>query len=134
MPAPLCVIGSEGIYDIPSLLATHAEIPAYEEFITSAFGANPRDWVEASPNTSVEKAAWQEARLCVLSHSEEDELVERGQWELMEERIKREGEGEGKYVFLGARGRHDEVWRGGEALAVVIGRALELLEGSREES
>jgi len=132
IPAPLCVIGSEGIYDFAALIKSYQSIPFYVEFITSAFGTKESFWKEASPASSSSKtAAWQEAIVVIISHSPEDELVDQNQADLMLGRIKSYWDEEKKglpfFMPIPATGHHDEVWKDGEVLAQVISKSLEVL-------
>lgn len=119
LPVPRCVIGSEGIYDIPSLLERNRH-PFYRDFVTSAFGDDEDVWTAVSPTTARggPTKLWEKAGVLLISHSEDDEYVEKEQSVDMLERIKREGR-DGEYVE--ARGRHDEVHERGGELARVIG-------------
>lgn len=133
IPPPLMIIGSEGIYDFDTLLRTHSSIPVYRDFITRAFGDDESEWREISPaSATTREAAWQRAKVVVVSHSPDDELVDQVQADLMVEGVKRylgegeEGRGEPFCVEVPAKGRHDEVWEEGEELARVVGRSLEI--------
>ncbi|KAK3067178.1 hypothetical protein LTR53_016099, partial [Teratosphaeriaceae sp. CCFEE 6253] len=132
---PLAILGVEGLYDLPALVAYHAEEPAYRDFVTNAFGpAAPGVWEAASPTSGQYGGSWDGGRLVVLAHSRGDELVEWEQVALMERALKAQGWGEGseeerRVEVLELRGRHDQVWEEGEELARAIGVAV---EGVRE--
>ncbi|KFY42270.1 hypothetical protein V494_02489, partial [Pseudogymnoascus sp. VKM F-4513 (FW-928)] len=76
LPVPRCILGSEGIYDIPSLVARNSH-PAYREFVTAAFGDDESAWVAASPllahrDRDAKDRLWEEVGIVFISHSEED--------------------------------------------------------------
>lgn len=48
-PLPVGIVGVEGIYDIDLLLHDYSNVPAYREFIESAFGDFRNTWLSASP-------------------------------------------------------------------------------------
>ncbi|OBT65069.1 hypothetical protein VE03_05209 [Pseudogymnoascus sp. 23342-1-I1] len=124
VPVPRCVVGSEGIYDIPALVERNQH-PFYREFVTAAFGVDEGVWAAASPRLAAagEGAVpklWEKAGAVVVSHSEGDEYVEMAQSLEMLERVKktkREGQ---EVLFVEAVGRHDEVHEKGGELARVI--------------
>ncbi|KFY70699.1 hypothetical protein V498_10262, partial [Pseudogymnoascus sp. VKM F-4517 (FW-2822)] len=98
LPVPSVIIGSEGIYDIPSLLERNSH-PIYREFIISAFGEAEEMWGAASPRLAAsggeEPRLWEKAGVVTISHSEEDEYVEMAQSVDMLERVEgREIEGQ----------------------------------------
>lgn len=131
IPVPVVALGSEGIYDFETLVKTHESIQDYLNFITAAFGSSEAVWKDASPASSTTKtAAWQEATLVVISHSPEDELVDQIQADLMEQRIKRywdeEKRGVPLYIPVPATGKHDDVWKTGDGLALVISQTLDI--------
>ncbi|KAF1356931.1 Alpha/Beta hydrolase protein [Delphinella strobiligena] len=140
---PLAVVGLEGIYDIPALIAYHSTRPhsdIYDAFTHSAFGERYQSvegervdvWGRASP-TQGDYERLGEGVLVVLAHSREDELVEWEQVELVRGVLEQQGWGRGgrRLEMLELRGRHDEVWEeGGEvarAVEVAVGRSVEVL-------
>lgn len=132
IPAPLCALGSEGIYDFVTLIKTHESIPDYLDFITSAFGSSESVWAEASPaSSSTKTAAWQQATVVVISQSPEDQLVDQIQADLMLQKVKSYWDEEKKglpfYMPVPATGNHDDVWKTGDGLALVISKALDIL-------
>lgn len=132
IPPPLCALGSEGIYDLATLFRTHESEAFYRDFVTRAFGFSESLWTEASPALSNTKtAAWQQATVVVISHSPEDELVDQIQADLMLQRVKSYWDEEKKglpfYMPVPATGKHDDVWKTGDGLALVISKALEIL-------
>lgn len=122
LPVPRCIIGSEGIYDIPSLLERNRH-PFYRGFVVSAFGDDGAVWTAVSPTTARKGPTklWEKTGVLLISHSEEDEYVEKEQSVDMLERIKREVREGQEMSYVEARGRHDEVHEKGGELARIIG-------------
>lgn len=119
---PIAVLGLEGIYDIPELIAYHKTRPYYEiydAFTHSAFGPRMQPlvgsevdvWSAASPITGLYLDTWRNGRLVVLAHSHEDELVEWEQMELIKKAVEKQGWGtaERKLSILELHGKHDQV-------------------------
>lgn len=120
VPRPRCVVGSEGIYDLPALVERNQH-PFYREFVVSAFGDDEAAWVEASPRRAAAGSKlWEKAGLLLISHSDEDEYVEKAQSLDMLERIQATKTDAQDAVYVPAEGRHDEVHEKGEELARVI--------------
>ncbi len=129
IPQPLCIVGSEGIYDLSELVESH-EDPYYRQFVVSAFGSDEAAWRTASPFSSQDPALWQKAKTIIISHSDEDELVGEMQAELMLERIHRTADCQSR--FIPAIGQHDEIWEEGHELARIVIEALEAIEPAPE--
>ncbi len=129
LPQPACVLGISGIYDLDAFIISHSEIPAYRMLIENAF-PNKSLWEEASPNKSrlPETAKWQDARLIIISHSGDDELVEEAQASYMLERARLAPNSKEKVHFLPATGAHDEIWQSGHILAGLITKSVEILQ------
>jgi kynurenine formamidase len=127
IPIPLGVLGVEGIYNIPELVKTYESIPAYREFVENAFGRDEMMWENASPACSKNFAAWEKAKAVVIAHSDEDELLNRVQADVMMKRLHQSISCRDKSHYFPATGRHDEIWKDGHELARLIENALALL-------
>lgn len=125
VPQPACIIGSEGIYDLPSLVKHHDHVPFYRQFIVAAFGNVEKAWVEASPYTANKQAIWANTRTLMISHSEEDDLVDKGQSTRMLERLADTPEWHGQSRYVPVAGTHDETWKEGTELARIILEGLD---------
>lgn len=116
---PVAIVGIEGIYDIPALLSSHEDSPAYRDFVLNAMASKDID--SASPAVAGDfDASWEEGRLVVLAHSPDDELVEGLQTELMCKALVGQGWDDGgkrgrAVRMVELKGAHDEVWQTGEA-------------------
>jgi kynurenine formamidase len=126
---PLAVVGLEGLYDLPLLVTNHKDVPEYRDFVTNAFG--PHGWDAVSPTAGDYEESWPDGKLVVLGHSNDDSLVESGQWERMKEVL--EGQGwkeESKarnVVHFECKGDHDEVWETGDAARAIEFAVKELI-------
>jgi kynurenine formamidase len=127
IPIPVGVLGVEGIYDIPKLVLDYKNIPAYRKFVENAFGLDEVIWENASPTRSTTPAAWEKARAIVIAHSDEDELLNKMQADLMMNRLYQSTSCRDKSHFFPATGRHDEIWKEGHELARLIENTLALL-------
>lgn len=87
------IICLEGIYDLYELAD---EYPAYEEFITQAFGAREH-WAAATPS-------WSSPVSALLVWSSEDELLSERQVKLCQAKMKH------SELLTGPLGKHDEVF------------------------
>ena len=81
------MIGIKGIDRIPAILQQYADIAVYQEFIEIAFGKDSKTWETASPALGP-RGIWTDARLIIISHSKNDEMVEMSQSTLMLEHFK----------------------------------------------
>ncbi len=128
LPQPACVFGISGIYDLEAFIEAHRNIPAYRTLIENAF-PDKSLWEEASPTKShlSKSAKWQNARAVIVSHSDEDELVETAQASCMLERARKAPSANGKVHFLPATGAHDEIWQSGHILASLIIKSIEII-------
>ncbi|KAL9092267.1 MAG: hypothetical protein Q9165_004441 [Trypethelium subeluteriae] len=141
-PVPRVVVPVEAITDLPKLVAAHAEQKMYEDFVVGAFSEERQVWEEASPTRGAYKGEkWRDAKLVILAHSREDELVEWEQCDLLLDVLKAQGwkeksiqieaggdVGEEPAVrVLELRGKHDETWEDGKELARAINVAVERL-------
>lgn len=131
---PLGVLGVAGLYDLTGLQAHHPNVPIYRELLENAFG--PNNWDHASPAYWLEelgslKETWQNGRLAVVAHSEDDELVEREQiltmWEVLTGSRNASVARRDELVWL--RGTHDQLWSQGTELASLIMKAVDWLVG-----
>ncbi|KAI5274157.1 alpha/beta-hydrolase [Aureobasidium subglaciale] len=123
---PAALLGIEGIYDIPALVATHTH-PAYREFVTAAFGEDEKTWISASP-ANISLRNWEGNVMLVQSNV--DELVDMQQTDSMVEALVMGGwqrststvkENKGKQVSkVIINCLHDEVWEKGTDLARAI--------------
>lgn len=133
---PMAILGTEGIYDVRLLRDTHKHITAYQEFSEGAFGCDESAWDAASPAAKGEdglsgvERGWKSGLVAIVAHSEEDNLVDRGQANAMAdvldkwEEQKREDR---RVVRLVLKGEHDEPWRKGDELARAIAMTIQYL-------
>lgn len=123
---PLAIVGVSGIYDIAGLVDDNAAQPAYRDLVVNAMGSERKVWEEASPVNGDYEDGWQDGKLAVLLHSEDDELVGMEQPEAMwkvfgEQGFNEEAGSEKVRKFIKVKGvKHDEIWEDGKALADVI--------------
>ncbi|ODM21820.1 hypothetical protein SI65_02664 [Aspergillus cristatus] len=133
---PKAILGTEGIYDVRLLRDTHKHITAYQEFSEGAFGSDESVWDAASPAAKGEdglsgvERGWKSGLVAIVAHSEEDNLVDRGQanamtnvlyrWEARKERTRR-------VIWLQLKGEHDEPWEKGDELARAIAATIQEL-------
>jgi kynurenine formamidase len=127
MPTPSGVLGVEGIYDIPVLVKTYENVPAYREFVENAFGPDETVWENASPARSEKSAAWDKAKAIIIAHSDEDELLNRKQADVMVKRLQQSISCRDKTHYFPASGHHDDIWKNGHGLAHLIKNALALI-------
>jgi acetyl esterase/lipase len=135
LPQPACVLGISGIYDLEAFIGSHSEIPVYRELVENAF-PDKSLWEQASPNKSnlPRTAKWQDARAIIVSHSDEDELVEKAQASYMLERARLSPNAKAKVHFLQATGTHDEIWKSGHILADLISKSINILRSSPKDT
>ncbi|GAB1726093.1 hypothetical protein NU195Hw_g1199t1 [Hortaea werneckii] len=141
---PLALLAVEGLYDLPALIAYHADTPAYRDLVTNAFGSNPEVWAAASPalglsssSSSASHPQLPQPKLIALAHSRQDELVEWQQVDLMHAALKKaggfdevEGEAGRRLKLIELNGGHDDVWReGGGELARAVSEVLQVVRG-----
>ncbi|KAL3895310.1 MAG: hypothetical protein SGCHY_004777 [Lobulomycetales sp.] len=72
-PFILGVVGVQGIYDIPLLVATFGHIPMYQEFVRMAFSNDEQVWRDASP---INMRGSDSLPAFIIIHSLEDTLVD----------------------------------------------------------
>lgn len=143
-PMPMAIAPVEAITDIPALVASHTSQPMYAEFVLAAFGSERGVWNAASPVSGAYgvKGGWRGGKLVMLAHSQEDELVEWEQCDIILKVLKEQGwreekdkgadgdskaVGEQKVVVFELKGKHDEIWEKGEELARTIEAAVQKL-------
>lgn len=107
------VLGVEGIYDLKKLRDDHVAVPMYQYFTESAFGRDEVAWKEASPvsQRNEEGFAWEKAKVVALAQSDEDELVNNAQRDVMWEVMKKLKVANRKDLLIELSGKHDEIWR-----------------------
>jgi kynurenine formamidase len=128
LPIPVCVIGIAGIYHFKDFVEAHKEISAYKELMENAF-PDHSVWDDASPPiTQRGLALWEQAKVIVISHSDDDGLVEKGQASTMIKRAHSIAQAKERVHQLGITGTHDEVWINGEILGGLILRSMDLLQ------
>ncbi|KAJ5698504.1 hypothetical protein N7462_000509 [Penicillium macrosclerotiorum] len=141
---PMAIVGVAGIYDLGRLVEDHRDISAYREFAEGAFGADVLLWDAVSPAQMIGsrgvEGGWKSGRLVVLAQSEDDELVNGAQLEVMREALqgweratKPEPQqqidaGDRRVRVLPISGAHDEAWIKGEELARVVKYAFVQLQ------
>jgi hypothetical protein len=131
---PEVIIGISGIYNLRLLRDSNSH-PAYQEFLSSAFGTSEDVWDTVSPGLwngqAGENPAWALGKMLVLVSSSGDELVDISQIEGMAEMSENwQSKQCGKLrtevwkdmLSIG----HDEIWSGGLGMASVLERVLEL--------
>ncbi|TVY51471.1 Kynurenine formamidase [Lachnellula cervina] len=128
LPSPACVLGVAGIYHFDDFVEAHKHIPAYKEMMGNAF-PDHNVWEDASPPITKLSgdALWEDARVIVISHSDEDELVEKGQSSTMVKRARSITQAERVYSIQ-TTGKHDELWENGNLLGGLILKSMDLLK------
>lgn len=127
---PVAIVGVSGIYDLRGLRDAHADVKAYEEFLVAAFGKDEALWDSVSPARWERfRETWGTGSLMILTHSQDDELVEGGQIDTMVQWASSTWEDQGRRVLSlrNLKGRHNEIWEHGTELAEVIAVAIERL-------
>lgn len=128
---PIAIMGVEGIYDIPGLVEENAAQPIYRDLMVNAFGTDAKVWEDASPARGDLEDGWQEGRLVVIVHSEEDELVgmqhAEGMWKALGgQGFAEEMGSKRRREFVRLNGlKHDEVWEDGKEFAKIILKTVE---------
>ncbi|TPX61838.1 hypothetical protein PhCBS80983_g00759 [Powellomyces hirtus] len=119
------VVGVEGIYDVPSLVA---EWPSYQDFIELAFTSDQAVWKAGSPQMHSLLAEYFLPDYLVI-HSTEDELINTGHAQRYVDHLERQG---GKHVDFdtSVKGRHFEMLREKRFFDVVI-KFIEKSQSSR---
>ncbi|KAH6663886.1 Alpha/Beta hydrolase protein [Halenospora varia] len=131
LPQASCVLGVAGIYDFEKFVENHKNIPAYKELMENAFPDRSL-WEKASTTSRLPgKALWEKAKQIVISHSDEDGLVENEQASLMLHRASVVDNASQRVHGLKTSGKHDEIWGSGSILAGIIEQSLEWLKSPR---
>lgn len=128
---PMAIVGVEGIYDLEALAASFSHVDFYREFLEAAFGKQGAEWIQASPSTGKYASSWPNAKVVVLAHSQDDELVDFLQAERMSDQLWREKRVGRRDLVMSLKGKHDEVWQTGTELAKAIVTALQMLQGCK---
>lgn len=136
-PQPLAIVGVSGIYDLRLLRDTN-EHPAYQQFIEGAFGAYEDVWDAVSPARNPDNGiveGWIKGRLAVLAISKGDELVDPPQLQAMVQMLEKWRVSSGldnaprEVVTIDdLKESHDDIWRNGEELAMVISKTVQTLK------
>ncbi|PVH73000.1 hypothetical protein DL98DRAFT_563337 [Cadophora sp. DSE1049] len=129
---PAGILGVEGIYDLGRLRDDHKDIAMYQYFTESAFGSDEAAWALASPMTQTSESGyvWEKAKVVALAQSDEDELVNISQEEVMLQKVCSSPLQGRKDIAIQLTGKHDEIWREGEKetqLKVAIEQVVNLL-------
>ncbi|KAJ6131173.1 hypothetical protein N7523_001633 [Penicillium sp. IBT 18751x] len=141
---PTAIIGVAGIYDLRRLIDTHRSIPAYREFVEGAFGPDDMVWDAVSPAQMIGsrgvEGGWKTGRLVVLAQSPDDELVDMGQREAMQDALKGWEQTEAQVPpeelthkdrrvrILDISGAHDDAWINGDEIARSVQFAFKELQ------
>ena len=128
---PEAIVGLEGIYDLDALVESFKTVPMYRQFLEAAFGVQSAAWRTASPTSGKFSSSWPNARVVVLGHSLDDELVDFLQVEKMSEKLWAEKRAGRRDVVLSLKGKHDEVLDNGVETARAISTALQMLESAK---
>jgi len=134
---PRCILGVNGLYDLPTLIDDPGPkhrplIPIYDEILVGAFCADPRQkascvkvLTSASPALG---AAVQHCREFILAQSLEDTLVPYSQTETMLRHLGSLKETDPKVVVrqVDISGDHDDLWQQGHRLAEILRDVLDL--------
>lgn len=138
---PEALILLEGIYSIPLLLENHQSPSCpesisriYHDFIRGAFG-DDSTYDSVSPVSGVyTESAWPGARLVMLGHSVEDELVEVAQRDVLVTKLRHQGWTDTdesartrKVQVRNLKGGHDEIWEAGLQIAELIDKTMCIL-------
>ncbi|KAJ9134601.1 Kynurenine formamidase [Pleurostoma richardsiae] len=125
---PAAVVGLEGIYDMPALDARMGG--EYRPLFARAFGDDEAAWAEASPARF--GGRFGEALgggLVVLAWSPGDELIDAGEIDSMERRLREEEEkGLSVVALRDLKGLHDEIVEKGSEVARVLKQTIEELD------
>ena len=109
------------------MTTSYESIPVYKQLVVNAFGADEAVWMRASPFSSDQPAAWEKVKAIMIAHSEDDELLDSMQTQLMCKRAQKTQDCKDRLHFLHAKGKHDQIWEEGHELARLIEEALALL-------
>ncbi|PQE22445.1 Kynurenine formamidase protein [Rutstroemia sp. NJR-2017a BVV2] len=123
---PRHILGVAGIYDL-QLLRDRNSHPAYNEFLTGAFGADENVWDAVSPaKFAGYTESLENGKTLAFATSTNDELVDESQIDVMVKRVEELGNGVLLKNYKNAlKEGHDDVWNKGE-LANVLAMLLEV--------
>jgi acetyl esterase/lipase len=128
--APLMILGINGLYDMPKMVADPGDgysryCEIYEEFTRSAFGDDKQLWADISPAFVQDWAKeWPEGTHVMLVQSREDTLVPFEQAELMKNALLRSKSAQLSVELVEGRGDHYDVWKEGILLAEMLAKAI----------
>lgn len=121
---PKYVLGVAGIYDL-RLLRDKNPHPAYNDFLTKAFGSNEKVWDEVSPAKFPNFDEFgKSGKILAFATSQYDELVDEKQIDVMLENAQNvDGEVVVQNLKNILKRAHDEIWKTGDladAIDVVL--------------
>jgi kynurenine formamidase len=124
VPLPKAVVGVSGIYDLVGLDERHT---GYTGFIESAFGEEKSGWRRSSPALYTGNFAtnWPSRKLALLAWSQNDSLIDEPEIDSMATKLTRDGVK--PLVLKNLTGDHDDVWREGVQLRMLLSDALRIL-------
>lgn len=139
MTPPIGILGVEGVYDFPLLVKSVGD-DVRDMYVTAtqgALGKNEELWLDASPAQYSHEAYGREwtghARLAVVAHSPNDEMVGWDQVEAMKKVFGgNELDMEISWRMIEMKGKHDEVWEKGHELAKAIAESLRAMKELRD--
>ncbi|KAF7865599.1 uncharacterized protein EAF02_010022 [Botrytis sinoallii] len=124
---PRYVLGVAGIYDLRLLRQTHPD-PAYNQFLTQAFGSDEQLWDEVSPaKYSTFEEFEKSGKILAFATSPDDELVDEIQIDVMLRNLHGINGVVVKNLKNHLKGTHNKIWETGN-LAHAIVEVLNLLE------
>ncbi|TGO34342.1 hypothetical protein BHYA_0201g00050 [Botrytis hyacinthi] len=118
---PRYILGVAGIYDLRLLRETHPH-PAYNEFLTQAFGSDEKLWDEVSPaKFSNFEEFGKSGKILAFATSPDDELVDEIQIDVMVENV--HGMTGGvmvKNLKNCLKGTHNKIWETGNLANAIV--------------
>ncbi|KAF7915104.1 hypothetical protein BELL_0219g00040 [Botrytis elliptica] len=124
---PRYVLGVAGIYDLRLLRQTHPH-PAYNQFLTQAFGSDEQLWDEVSPAKYSNFEEFEKSgKILAFATSPDDELVDEIQIDVMLRNLHGINGVVVKNLKNHLKGTHNKIWETGN-LANAIVEVLNLLE------
>lgn len=138
---PMALAGAAGIYDLRALRVYHKDdrevYQIYQGIIEVPFGADETLWDKVSPvkfRNDTPEGNRDECQVIVLAHSKNDQLVDAGQLQAMEESLagwedEKNKVGNRKVVTLtDLEESHQRMWSEGQELAKVIAVTVDELQ------
>ncbi|KAF7948001.1 hypothetical protein EAE96_009069 [Botrytis aclada] len=118
---PRYVLGVAGIYDLRLLRDTNPH-PAYNEFLTQAFGSDEKIWDEASPAKFSNFEEFGKSRkILAFATSPDDELVDEIQIDVMGKNVNGINGGVMvKNLKNHLKGTHDKIWETGNLADAIV--------------